>query len=202
MSEEKKKNNKRPNGLITLAVISFAAFLFFSFNNDFFDQQIIYDTDIEDNSQGPQENPNVEITSDFYEVLKVVDGDTIKVNVNNQVITIRMIGINSPESADPRRPVECFGKESTLKLVEILENKKVKLLADSTQSDKDQFDRYLRYVVLEDETDVNQEMIQDGYAYEFTYDIPYVNQTKYKEAQALAKQNNLGLWNQSNCPQE
>ena len=52
------------------------------------------------------------IKSDFYKIVSVIDGDTLQVMISTKKETIRLIGINSPETVDPRKPVECFGKET------------------------------------------------------------------------------------------
>ena len=81
-------------------------------------------------------------------VTRVVDGDTIEVFENNQVSKIRLIGVNTPETLDPRKEVECFGLEASMFLKKELEGKKVKLEADKTQTDKDTYGRDIRYVFL------------------------------------------------------
>ena len=55
-----------------------------------------------------------------YQVIKVVDGDTITIDLNGKAETIRLIGINTPETVDPRKPVECFGVEASNKAKELL----------------------------------------------------------------------------------
>lgn len=129
-----------------------------------------------------------------YEVMKVVDGDTIDVLLDGKVERIRLIGINTPETVDPRRPVECFGKEASEKAKSILSGKLIVLESDPTQGERDKYDRLLRYVFLEDGTNLNLSMIQEGYAYEYTYNLPYKYQTAFKQAQRKAKENKMGLW--------
>lgn len=133
----------------------------------------------------------------MYRVMKVVDGDTIKVSETGTVSdieTVRLIGINTPETVDPRKEVECFGHEASDKTKELLENKNVFLLADDTQSNRDKYGRLLRYVVLEGQINVNQYLIQEGYAYEYTYRIPYELQSSFKNAEKYAKEKQKGLW--------
>src|SRR5689334_10458762 len=74
-----------------------------------------------------------------WNVVKVVDGDTIDVSQGTTKYKIRIIGINTPETVDPRRPVQCFGKEASAKAKEILTNQSVRLESDPTQSDKDKY---------------------------------------------------------------
>jgi len=114
---------------------------------------------------------------DLYSVVKVVDGDTLSVSINGKTETIRLIGINTPETVDPRKPVECFGKEASNKAKELLSGKRVRLETDSTQGDRDKYGRLLRYVWLEYDIFFNKQMISDGYAYEYTYSKPYKYQS-------------------------
>jgi micrococcal nuclease len=131
--------------------------------------------------------------------VKVVDGDTIDVLMNGEKFRVRLIGINTPESVDPRRPVQCFGKEASSKAKEILNGKSVFLEADPTQTDRDKYDRLLRYVFLEDGTNFNKFMVSEGYAYEYTYDVPYKYQKEFKAAQKAAESLKKGLWAEDTC---
>jgi micrococcal nuclease len=132
-------------------------------------------------------------------VVKVVDGDTITVLVDGERQTVRLIGINTPETVDPRRPVECFGKEASVRAKELLRGKSVRLTADPTQADRDRYNRLLRYVYLEDGMLFNQVMIEEGYAYEYTYERPYQYQMAFKEAQKRAQEQMKGLWDSKTC---
>ncbi|MFA5208420.1 MAG: thermonuclease family protein [Candidatus Paceibacterota bacterium] len=135
----------------------------------------------------------------LYSVVKVVDGDTIDVSINGETKRLRLIGINTPETVDPRTPVECFGKEASDKAKSLLTGKKVSLEADSTQGELDKYSRLLRYVFLEDGTNFNLYMIKEGYAYEYTYNTAYKYQKEFKESQVYAKTNNKGLWSPTTC---
>lgn len=133
----------------------------------------------------------------MYRVMKVVDGDTIQVSSTGNVAdleTVRFIGINTPETVDPRKEVECFGHEASDKTKELLTNQNVFLESDDTQTDRDKYGRWLRYVLLSDKTNVNQYLIQEGYAYEYTYKLAYKYQSDFKSAQKYAKENGKGLW--------
>ena len=132
--------------------------------------------------------------SKTYDVVKVVDGDTIDVSINGKTERIRLIGINTPETVDPRKPVECFGKEASDKAKTLLGGMKVYLESDITQGELDKYSRLLRYVFLENGTNFNLLMIKEGYAYEYTYDTPYTYQTEFKEAQKEAEKAKSGLW--------
>ena len=132
-------------------------------------------------------------------VIKVVDGDTITVESDGVREVIRLIGINTPESVDPRRPVECFGKEASSYAASLLSQRRVLLVADTSQANRDRYNRLLRYVYLDNGVFVNQRLIEEGYAYEYTYGSPYRFQTIFKAAETEAKQQQKGLWNSSIC---
>ena len=130
---------------------------------------------------------------------KVVDGDTVNVLIDGKNEKVRIIGINTPETVDPRKPVECFGREASDRAKSILSGQTVKLVDDPTQDNRDKYGRLLRYVFLTDGTDFGLQMINQGYAYEYTYDIPYKYQTEYKAAQKEAEKSKLGLWGDVAC---
>ncbi|MFA5946871.1 MAG: thermonuclease family protein [Patescibacteria group bacterium] len=136
-----------------------------------------------------------------YTVLsRVVDGDTIEVAFSDtDKYKVRLIGINTPESVDPRKPVECFGHEATEHLKALLNVSSVRLSTDPSQASEDKYDRWLRYVYTADGTDINLQMIKDGYAHEYTYNTPYVNQKVYRAAEAEAKTKKIGLWSPDTC---
>lgn len=135
----------------------------------------------------------------YYSVTSVVDGDTIKININGTTTTLRLIGMDTPETLDPRKPVQCFGKEASNKAKELLSGKKVRIEKDSTQGELDKYGRTLAYVYREDGLFYNKYMIEQGYAHEYTYNLPYKYQSEFKAAEKSARENQLGLWSPSTC---
>lgn len=136
---------------------------------------------------------------EYYLVVNVVDGDTFDVNINGFTERIRLIGMDTPELKDPRKPVQCFAAEASAKAKELLLNKKVRLAADPTQDNLDKYGRLLRYAYREDGLFFNQWMIQNGYAFEYTYITPYQRQQEFKDAELYARDNKLGLWSPDTC---
>lgn len=136
---------------------------------------------------------------ELYTVTYVVDGDTIDIDMDGKTERLRLIGIDTPETKDPRKPVQCFGQEASAKAIELLLNQKVSLEADDTQDNRDKYDRLLRYVYREDGLFFNKWMIENGYAYEYTYGIPYKYQTEFKQAQINAQTQKIGLWDVNTC---
>jgi micrococcal nuclease len=129
-----------------------------------------------------------------YTVVEVVDGDTIKVDIAGKIETVRLIGIDTPEIANPRSPREdYFGPEAARYAKQLLENQSVYLIPDPMQSNRDKYNRLLRYVFLEDGTLINAKLIAEGYAYNYIYEpFQFMKQFDYLEKQAKEKQ--LGLW--------
>lgn len=127
-----------------------------------------------------------------FKVARVIDGDTIELENGERV---RYIGIDTPETVDPRKPVQCFGKEASAKNKELVEGKTVRLQKDTT--DRDKYNRLLRYVWVGDKF-INLELVRQGFAYSYSYppDIKY--QDQFLEAQREAEKNKNGLW--AACP--
>ena len=131
-----------------------------------------------------------------YPVTYVLDGDTFKVKINSHIVTVRMLGIDTPETVDPRKPEQCYGKVASDKTKELLLGHNVHLELNPNREEKDKYGRYLAYVYLEDESKVfiNEYLLQNGYAREYTYGKPYMLQKEFKMIEGMAKYNKVGLW--------
>lgn len=138
----------------------------------------------------------------LYLVYKVVDGDTIEVqDPQLRIQKVRLVGINTPEVASGVTQEECFGQEASGKTKELLNNTQVKLEIDSSQNLVDKYGRLLRYVYRSDGLFVNQYLVENGYAFEYTYQgIPHKYQADFRQKQQSAHDNHLGLWDNSLCP--
>ena len=137
----------------------------------------------------------------YYPVVKVVDGDTIVADINGKNETVRLIGLDTPETVDPRKPVQCFGEEASKKAKEILTGKRVRLEMDASQGERDKYGRLLAYAFLEDGTLFNLLTISEGYGHEYTYNLPHKYQKEFKEAEQTARENKKGLWSTDACKQ-
>lgn len=136
------------------------------------------------NAQGP------------FPVTRVVDGDTVRVLIDGQDTAVRLIGIDTPETVAPNRPVECAGPEASVYAEQLMSGQDVYLELDATQGAYDTYGRVLAYVWLEDGVMVNLAMLQTGLAEEYTYDDPYKYQQLFQEAEQQAEEDLLGLWGQ------
>jgi micrococcal nuclease len=136
---------------------------------------------------------------DTYSVKKVIDGDTIEIERYGKAEKVRMIGIDTPETLDPRKPVQCFGKEASDKSKDLLSGGRVRLEFDPIVGEKDKYNRLLAYVWSDNEL-VNLKLIKEGYANEYTYrSQSYKYQNEFKNAQTVAKESSIGLWSPQTC---
>ncbi len=134
-------------------------------------------------------------------VVRVIDGDTVDVQFTDDRSTdrIRLIGIDTPEVVDPRKPVQCFGREASEHAHGLLDGQAVSVEKDASQGDRDIYGRLLSYLRLPDGRNFGQTMIADGYAHEYTYRLPYAYQDDFRAAQNDAMTNQLGLWSPGTC---
>lgn len=139
------------------------------------------------------EQPKLQINEaeDTFTVTKVVDGDTIKIDYYGKPETIRLIGLDAPEIDGDSNT--CFAEESKNFLTTFVLDKKVRLESDERVTDRDKYNRLLRYVHLEN-TNINLELIRQGYAEEVTYTVGYKYNEEFKNAQLEAFNDNLGVW--------
>ena len=138
---------------------------------------------------------NKPITSAEGIVTRIIDGDTIYVKINGKSEKVRLLAIDTPESVDPRKPVQCFSKEATKYLSSLIKGKTIKLIPDKTQSDRDKYGRLLRFVTFMGK-DINAEMVRQGYAFSYK-EYPSSRLNEYNKLEKQAKNNDKGLW--GNC---
>ncbi len=149
-------------------------------------EQIIVESDDEPESALGLEGEQVTVT-------KVIDGDTFEIQGGDKV---RLLGIDTPETVDPRRPVGCYGKEASNKLKSLIEGQVVIMQKDISETDK--YKRLLRYVYLPLSNDqflfVNDYLIRQGFAQILTYPPDVAFSQQFLEAQTQAKVELRGLW--------
>lgn len=132
-------------------------------------------------------------TSPNFHVTHVVDGDTIDVQDDiGSVQRIRFIGIDTPETVDPRKSIECEGPEASARMKELVLGATV-TLERKPDEDTDQYGRFLRYVFL-DGNDIGAQMIREGYAVSVCKKYPHPKCDLYDELEQKAIQEKLGRW--------
>lgn len=124
-------------------------------------------------------------------VLRVVDGDTIHVELDGDDVTIRLIGIDTPEIEGPFTDRECFGAMASQHAQQVLDGTTVELEFDVERLDR--FGRTLAYVWLGDEL-VNERFVRDGFATVSTFppNVRYVD--RFLAAERAAREDGVGLW--------
>jgi Micrococcal nuclease (thermonuclease) homologs len=112
----------------------------------------------------------------LYSVVRFSDGDTITVDMNGKHETVRMIGVDTPETHHPNRPVQCYGPAASAYTKNLIGNQKVRLEADPTNQNRDRYGRLLRYVYLPDGRLVQAEIIKSGHGFAYT-SFPFTKKT-------------------------
>lgn len=135
--------------------------------------------------------PTILSAQDFYLCTRAVDGDTIIVKMKGTEERVRLIGVDTPETVHPEKPVAFFGKEASAFTKRMAEGKRVRLEYDWQERDK--YGRLLAYVYLEDGTFLNAEIIKRGYGFAYTR-FPFKDLDKFRKYEREARENIRGLW--------
>lgn len=127
-------------------------------------------------------------------VLEIVDGDTIVVSLGNDPVTVRLIGVDTPETKKPSWPVECFGPEATTFIQSLIPPGTVLILHRDIES-RDHFGRLLAYVFRHDDgLFINQVIMTQGFA----RPLSIAPNLTYSEEFAIwageARRERRGLW--------
>ena len=132
----------------------------------------------------------------LYTIAHFVDGDTIAVNMNGKVEKVRFVGVDTPETHKPNTPVQCYGPAAAAYTKTIIGSHQVRLVSDELSTDRDRYNRLLRYVYLPDGTLVNEKLIQNGYGFYYPY-FPFSKSAQFEADEKGAIAANKGLW--GNC---
>lgn len=128
-----------------------------------------------------------------YRVASFADGDTITIDMDGTEEKVRFIGVDTPETHDPRKPVQCYGEAAAAFTRKLIGNSRVKLEADPENTNRDRYNRLLRYVYLPDGTFVNAEIIRQGYGFAYT-SFPFTRANEFRALEQQARASNTGLW--------
>jgi micrococcal nuclease len=124
----------------------------------------------------------------FLRVERVIDGDTLLLA---HIGRVRLIGVDTPESVDPRRPVQKFALEAAAFLRQKVGGRDVRLEYDVERYDR--YKRTLAYVFLPDGTFVNEEIIREGYGFAYT-NFPFRYVDRFRALEKEARELRRGLW--------
>ena len=127
------------------------------------------------------------------QVLRVVDGDTIRVRLDGHIERVRYIGVDTPESVKPGTPVQCFAKRAAAANAALVAGRSVRLVGDVEQ--RDRYGRLLAYVYREpDGAFVNAALVRDGYARTLTIAPNVAHAHQLAQLAQTARRSGRGLW--------
>lgn len=122
---------------------------------------------------------------------RAVDGDTLVVDLNGSREKVRLIGVDTPETVHPSKPVQHFGKEASAFTKRMAAGKRVRLEYDGQK--RDRYGRLLAYVYLQDGTFLNAEIIRQGYGFAYTR-FPFKYMDQFRQHEREAREALRGLW--------
>jgi len=131
-----------------------------------------------------------------FAVVKVVDGDTLDIDIpdgNYNHTRIRLWGVDTPETKDPRTGPMYFGKEASDFATKLAFGKRVTIYLEKEKKPRDKYHRLLAYIQLPDGKFLNEELLSEGYAYA---DLRFKHglYNKYKQLESVARSQKKGLW--------
>ncbi|HVX56761.1 MAG TPA: thermonuclease family protein [Candidatus Saccharimonadales bacterium] len=129
----------------------------------------------------------------LYSINHFIDGDTVAVDMNGHVESVRFIGIDTPETHKPDTPVQCYGPQAAAYTKATIGRNRVRLVSDSLSTDRDRYNRLLRYVYLPDGTLLNEQLVRQGYAFYYPY-FPFSKSAAFAADEDAAMVAHLGLW--------
>ena len=129
-------------------------------------------------------------------VTRVIDGDTLDARLaDGRDVTVRLIGIDTPETRRPGVAVECGGVQASEAMRGLVEGQPVNLVSDPTQDAVDRFGRLLFYVDRSsDGLDVGEEMLRRGWAEVFIFAQHFQRLPRYRVAERQARRAGTGVW--------
>lgn len=128
------------------------------------------------------------------QVLRVVDGDTLHVLLSGRDETVRLIGINTPETVKPRTPIMCGGPEASASMHQLAPvGASVQVVTDPGPGERDRYGRLLAYLYV-NRRDVNAEQVRRGLAVVNGYGHPFHESAYFARLQATAKKDGRGVW--------
>jgi micrococcal nuclease len=126
--------------------------------------------------------------AEIYKVKRVIDGDTLLLTNGERV---RLIGVDTPETKHPQKPIEYFGKEAYFFTKQMVDGKEARFEFDRQK--RDRYGRLLAYVYLLDGTFLNAEIIKQGYGFAYTR-FPFKHMEEFRRYEREARENRKGLW--------
>ena len=129
-----------------------------------------------------------------FDVVRVVDGDTISIRGQRDEVKVRLIGVDTPETVHPSKPVQHYGKEASCFTTNLLKGEQVYLRYEGEKPTTDKYGRLLAYVYrVPDGLFVNAEIIRQGYGHAYVQ-YPFKHLEVFRQLEQFARQAGKGLW--------
>ena len=127
-------------------------------------------------------------------ILTVIDGDTVDIEIDGQTERVRLIGVNTPETKHPTKPIECFGPEASAYMTQLLP-KGTEVRIERDEEARDRYGRMLLYLYRDsDNLFINLDLISRGYGTPMSIEPNTFHRNDFVHAAALAEASNVGLW--------
>lgn len=128
-----------------------------------------------------------------YPVDHFIDGDTLAVNMDGNIESVRFIGVDTPETVKPNVASQCFGREASDYVKRVIGTQPVRLVADPVGDNRDRYNRLVRYVYLPDGTLLDQLLVERGYGFAYLLS-PFSKKDDFSAAEEHARAAKRGLW--------
>ena len=132
--------------------------------------------------------------SDLGKIADVIDGDTVDIDINGRTERVRLIGVNTPETKHPTKPIECFGPEASAYLTQLLP-KGTRVRIERDVEARDRYGRMLLYLYLgSNDLFINLDLVARGYGTPMSIEPNTFHRNDFVRAAAQAEAADVGLW--------
>ena len=145
-------------------------------------------------SSSSQLLPPQDRQSDLVKIAHVIDGDTVDIDIKGRTERVRLIGVNTPETKHPTKPIECFGPEASAYLTQLLPKGTTVRIERDVEA-RDRYGRMLLYLYLgSNDLFINLDLVARGYGTPMSIEPNTFHRNDFVRAAAQAEAANVGLW--------
>ena len=132
--------------------------------------------------------------ADLGKIAHVIDGDTVDIDINGRTERVRLIGVNTPETKHPTKPIECFGPEASAYLTQLLPKGTAVRIERDVEA-RDRYGRMLLYLYLgSNDLFINLDLVARGFSTPMSIEPNTFHRNDFVRAAAQAEAANVGLW--------
>lgn len=145
-------------------------------------------------SSSSQLLPPQDRQSDLVKIAHVIDGDTVDIDIKGRTERVRLIGVNTPETKHPTKPIECFGPEASAYLTQLLPKGTTVRIERDVEA-RDRYGRMLLYLYLgSNDLFINLDLVARGYGTPMSIEPNTFHRNDFVRAAAQAEAADVGLW--------